>query len=382
MNQTSPANSKDQVRLHKIFLFLVSISCLGIFVILIEQFQSHDVIHIVFSEKYGNTPGFVSVKSNEFRVQPFGSQPHRSVSLPDLATMNWPKDPLAPYPAGRRNSKGEVAKLPPLFEPVMSIAQRNLSKRLLQVFSETMFANGLGDRFMLYGGTLLGSYRHHDFIPWDEDIDVLVDVLIRGKVRELLSRLAPRYNFYQGYSRDKLYGPLINDTENELDVEKSRPAANWGWPFLDISYFRVNGTHAMEITMSYGRHYMWPYDVVFPLYFRPLGRHWYPAPRDTWLFNRLTYAPGTMCVIPGYSHVKESSGPSGSMPCRDLASKYAFVEHVACNNGTSEQKPDQFGMVLAEERLVVYFNSTNANVYHSLCVAVPMDRVSTDTFSM
>ena len=44
--------------------------------------------------------------------------------------------------------------------------------KILIDFAAFCDANGL--KYYLAGGTMLGAVRHHGFIPWDDDIDVLM----------------------------------------------------------------------------------------------------------------------------------------------------------------------------------------------------------------
>ncbi|KAF5405305.1 Lipopolysaccharide choline phosphotransferase protein [Paragonimus heterotremus] len=299
--------------------------------------------------------------------------------LPNLTAMSWPPNPIALKPAGSTNSSGHLVPLPPLFNPVMSMVQRELSKKLLRTFANIMFAEGLGNRFMLYGGTLLGSFRHHDFIPWDDDIDVLVDIEVRSKVREILRNNNQGYILYAGTPRDKFYAKLINANETHLDVERSRPVLSWGWPFLDISYFEANTTHVRDTVESYGHHYVWPIDVVFPLYFRPFGTDWYPAPRNPMQFNRMSYGSTGMCVFPGYSHVFEKHVSRGHVTCRSLGVRYAFVEHRPCEKQTSSSLDN---MIFSEERLISRNLTGEIEEIHKFCLVVPASNVNIDTYAV
>jgi phosphorylcholine metabolism protein LicD len=44
----------------------------------------------------------------------------------------------------------------------------------------------------MYGGTLIGSWRHHDLVPWDDDVDFAVDYAQGQLAYRALKDLYPR----------------------------------------------------------------------------------------------------------------------------------------------------------------------------------------------
>lgn len=71
-----------------------------------------------------------------------------------------------------------MAKIIPVAE------MKKMQTEILQEFHQFCITHGI--KYYLYGGTLLGAVRHHGFIPWDDDIDL---VLPRPDYEQLLNLL-------------------------------------------------------------------------------------------------------------------------------------------------------------------------------------------------
>ena len=81
-----------------------------------------------------------------------------------------------------------------------------MDKRLLRKLQETeleilaafdRFCTGNGISYSMYAGTALGAVRHRGFIPWDDDIDV---VMTRGEYNRFIEKI--RTSPMEGYTLD------------------------------------------------------------------------------------------------------------------------------------------------------------------------------------
>lgn len=132
---------------------------------------------------------------------------------------------------------------------------------ILICFSEYCDRHGI--RYFLCGGTLLGAVRHKGFIPWDDDIDVMLPRPDFDRFHELI-KTEPLSEYYKviGLNAGETYTPFskIIDTRTEIEIRYANNDRN-----LWIDLFPMDGVpddeeecaqylkKAYNIKMSYTR---------------------------------------------------------------------------------------------------------------------------------
>ncbi len=216
------------------------------------------------------------------------------------------------------------------FKPIMTIEEKNTLFETLLKLSE-MCAK-MNFTYMMYSGTLLGSHRHHDMVPWDDDLDIFMNYTERDQIVAALAKMAPKYIVKVAGARVKFY--------SELGTQTSQYP--WKWPYLDISFFKENATHLWDGSMEddYGdRFYLYPRNIVFPLHPRPMGNFFFDAPRDSFAHLKKTYGPGVLdaCFTSHYSHKMENlTEKVYKIPCESLQDIYPFVHRSPAKAGVRE----------------------------------------------
>lgn len=189
-------------------------------------------------------------------------------------------------------------------------------KLFLQTFAQFMhLCKRHGIQYMLYGGSLIGAYRHFGMVPWDDDIDVLVN-------RSQKALLLHRVRHLTGY---KLYAPP--DKQWKFYKTDQNPLnSTFGWPYIDIFFFGENATHIWDTNPSYTSTYVYKKEIVFPLQSSPFETFSVPVPKCSRRVLDQTYNDVTICSTAVFSHQRETFLKGHvSVHCAQLHPYFMFV---------------------------------------------------------
>ena len=115
---------------------------------------------------------------------------------------------------------------------------RKCQMDILEYLQKICIENGL--RYWIAGGTLLGAVRHKGYIPWDDDIDVIMELKDLKKLSTLLKE-DKRYKLISMFDEELDYFDdcsLLVDTETIMDINRFPMQGTTG---VNIDIFVLTG---------------------------------------------------------------------------------------------------------------------------------------------
>ena len=183
----------------------------------------------------------------------------------------------------------------------------------------------LGRSYMLYAGTLLGAYRHGSRTPWDDDLDLMVDIKYNASVERDLK--GSRFFVTKGGPFRKVFFTHNGTTMNKYGH----------WPFIDLFFYKIqnNGKEMVVIPTAT----VYQTQDVFPSSEISYMGHTFPTPRcpKTFAFQMTYKYVLRDCCNYGYNHRLDKHGSPTCVRCSSLRGLFQFAEYRRINESYSQQ---------------------------------------------
>lgn len=201
----------------------------------------------------------------------------------------------------------------------------NLLKQITSILNEFNISH------CLISGTLLGYVRHNDFIPWDDDIDILVDNTIIDKIDSIIKKYNHIFTFMNPYTNIYKLCFLNNGIEMTTDNHGFKKTiigrGKYNWPFIDLFVYTVKDDSINFFNKE------WPKDKFLP--FMPVDFLGIDSniPTDHNYFLKLNYNDRYMTdlISSWYSHKTEKTANIKDILSISLE-LYNYVKRMIQNN--------------------------------------------------
>ncbi|KAL8570111.1 hypothetical protein ACOMHN_033790 [Nucella lapillus] len=214
------------------------------------------------------------------------------------------------------------------FQPILT--QREKSQLLLAFDVFSHICQEAGVTYFLLEASLMGVRRHHGMIPWDDDIDIVVNAS-QWKTLHVLLSAVPGFELYAHSSHQwKFY--VSNAT--------TFPDKPFKFPYLDIFFFNEDADFVWAVTKGLKHDLVHRKSDIFPLRYCPFEGRLVPVPDNLPMLVDASHDVN-VCITGEYNHkTNENFYYWGkiSVPCTALAKVYAFVSRTNNVDGSVTEK--------------------------------------------
>ena len=222
-----------------------------------------------------------------------------------------------------------------LLKPALNEEQRNNLIETLKIVIKISDENQIP--YIIVGSTLLGSYRHHGYINWDDDADLLYSIKDYSRLNTFLYKLTD-FSLYKvtPYYHWKIF----------RNIAFKIPQKKFKYPFVDIFFYREFGS---RLTAKKALMVNIAKSDIFPLTKRPYLDMMLNAPRNSpFILEKIYKNFEELCILSDYDHLNCYWRPGCAINCSDLAEKIPFVSRTHPFLSSSEISVLNFSFVQKE----------------------------------